>query len=141
MSDTWIQFGLCTVGDKGQVHLSDAGLDVVRAILIRWCEQAQNGEDAARAMGQAKVGDYSVNQAAYFKAAKTFLLGKLVGQLTAKMNLRTQLAEALSWRSDGIVPDRWAAAVAEQHQNVNVTLTELSRRQLAAVGHGARRLP
>lgn len=119
MADEFIQFGLCVRGDKGFIHLSDAGIDVFRAFIMKLMEQAQNGEDKARAMGTVKGNDYSKNQAAYFKAAKTFLAGVLVGQLTPKMNLRSQLVEAHSWRAMNSIPDRWSAAVADAASEVN----------------------
>lgn len=118
MADQLVSINFAVIRPNGVVHFSDAGVDIVRAVLMKWMEQAQRGEESARAMYGPRTSDYSVGQAAYFKAARTFLAGKLTNQFAPVMTLKTQLAEAVSWRLHDSIPDRWMQAVLDAASEV-----------------------
>jgi hypothetical protein len=103
--DYLFRFGSLTT--RGVVEMSPAGLDVLRALLLKWISEAEKGETAAREMGRVMNNEYTKMQAHYFRSAAGFLTQKLATALGGKLNLREQLDILTRLPADAPYPERW----------------------------------
>lgn len=113
MSEKVLTFDLCTIDNRGAVHFSAEGFQVVQALLMKYIIQAERGESAALELAGGRMDGYAVNQVGYWRAAKTFLLGKLCGQFHPRTNLRETLAEIARWSESDTIPGRWQEAITD----------------------------
>lgn len=104
-------FDMCTLDDRGKVKFSQEGLDVIRALLMKWISEAYKGELTALEYAQLSPNPFGSNQAAYFRSARSFLTARLVSHLSPIVNLKTQLATIKEWADNTDVPDGWREAL------------------------------
>lgn len=106
-----VTFDMATVDDKGTVHLSQEGRDVILALLVQWIEQAQRGEVAAKSMATGRTVAQANRQADYFFAAGSFLRAKLVSHLGNRLKIKRELGIVAGWHADTDLPPEWADAL------------------------------
>lgn len=84
-------FQLGSLDALGRVHLSPAGRDLVRAIIMRGMATAKRGLAKAEAMKRAGAGDLTKGSIDYYRHAAAFLAHMLTSMGKYSIELREEL--------------------------------------------------
>ncbi len=119
-----MRFDMCTLDHKGKVKFTAEGLDIIRALVMKWVSEAFKGEQTALEMAKQSPNPFGANQAAYFRSARSFLTARLVSHLSPMVNLSAQLKTLKEWADESDVPDGWREALdlATQLESADGTL-------------------
>jgi len=106
-----IRFDMCTLSDRGKVKFTQEGMDIIRALLMKWISEAFKGEQTALEMSRQSANPFGNNQASYFRAARSFLTARLVSHLSPMVNLKAQLTTIKEWGDHTDLPRGWREAL------------------------------
>lgn len=107
MNQQVITFDMATLDSKGVVRFTQEGMDIVRALLMKWIEEADRGEKSAREFDRISPNPFGANTAAYFRSARSFLVARLVSHLSPRVNLKRWISEIAEWNDEQDIPERW----------------------------------
>lgn len=119
-------FALGDLRIDGAVELSPAGLDIVRAVIMRGIATAARGEAKAKEMERAGGGDLVRKSLIYYRNAGAFLRHLLSTTRSLTLNVRDELHALRSVPADAPYPPEWAeymqlAADLEQPDEPTIT--------------------
>lgn len=100
-------FSLGTLDALGRVHLSPAGRDLVRAIIMKGLRSAKNGLEKAEAMKASGAGDLVGGSISYYRHAAAYLSHMLTSETKYAIDLRDELKELRGIPDGEDYPTQW----------------------------------